>query len=293
MKKKIAALALSAVLAAAALTGCGEGDGGEGSFDAAQEISLITREETSGTRGAFVELVGLESKDADGNTIDNTSAEAVILKSTQAVISGVAGDAYAIGYISLGSLNDTVKAVKVEGVEAAAENVANGTYVLARPFTIATKDNLSDAAQDFIHYILSDEGKRIIEEEGYVSVSSGSYESNGASGTVNVSGSTSVTPLMEKLIEAYADVNANVSVKVDTSDSSTGVSDTIKGISDIGMASRELKDSETAEGVTGTTIAQDGIAVIVNQENTCENLTEEQIKNIYLGDVTAWETVAG
>lgn len=294
MKKRIAALALSAVLVMAAMTGCGgtEGDGKEADFDATQEISLITRESSSGTRGAFIELTGLEVKDADGNKIDTTSEEAVIFKSTQAVISGVAGDAYAIGYISLGSLNNTVKAVKVEGVEAAAENVGNGTYQLARPFTIATKDGLSDAAQDFVNYILSDAGKTIIEENGYVSVSTESYETNGASGTVTASGSTSVAPLMEKLMEAYKEVNPNVSVKIDTSDSSTGVSDVIKGVSDIGMASRELKDEETAEGVKGTTIAQDGIAVIVNQGNPCENLTIQQIKNVYLGDITTWETLA-
>ena len=203
----------------------------------------------------------------------------------------VAEDVNAIGYISLGSLNDSVKAVKIDGVEATAENVANGTYKVARPFNIATKEGLSDAAQDFVNYIMSADGQAIIEEEGYIKVAddAAAFASNNASGTVTVAGSSSVTPVMEKLVEAYMEINPNVTVEVQESDSTTGMQNAIDGLCDIGMASRELKDSETGAGLTGTVIAQDGIAVIVNNDSGIDELTSDQVMGIYLGEITEWE----
>lgn len=257
----------------------------ESDFDSSAAIEVISREDGSGTRSAFVELTGVESDD-----VDNTTVEAVITNSTAVMLTTVSGSDYAIGYVSMGSMNDTVKAVSIEGVEATTENVGNGSYSISRPFNIVTGDDLSDAAQDFINYILSDEGQAVIEEEGYISIGSeGAYESNGASGTVSVSGSTSVSPVMEKLKEAYEEINGDVTVEIMTSDSSTGISDAISGTSDIGMASRDLKDSET--GVTATTIAMDGIAVIVNNNNTVDDLTLEQVAAIFTGEYTTWDEV--
>ena len=210
------------------------------------------------------------------------------------MLTTVAGNEAAIGYVSLGSLDDSVKALKIDGVDATAENVANNTYSVARPFNIATKGELSDAAQDFVNYILSSEGQAIIDENGYIKVSdAGPYASNGASGTVKISGSSSVTPVMEKIKEAYGKVNANVSIEIQESDSSTGMTDVASGTSDIGMASRELKDSEVDNGLTATEIAKDGIAVIVNKENKKEGLTSDQVKDIFTGATTSWSEIEG
>lgn len=205
----------------------------------------------------------------------------------------VAGDVNSLGYISLGSLNDTVTAVKIDGVEATADNVSNGTYKIARPFNIATKgEDLSDAAQDFVNYILSKDGQQIITDNGYISVGEGKeFTSNNASGKLVIAGSSSVTPVMEKLVEAYGKVNANVEIEVQESDSSTGMQSTIDGLCDIGMASRELKDSETEAGLVATEIAKDGIAVIVNNESGITDLTSDQVKQIYTGEILTWDEV--
>lgn len=283
MRKTIVRFAMSMMLGAALLAGCGKKTAGTDS------ISVISREDGSGTRGAFVELIGIEE-----NGVDNTTDEANITNNSAVMLTTVAGNEAAIGYVSLGSLDDSVKAVKIDGVEATAENVANNTYSVARPFNIATKGELSDAAQDFIHYILSAEGQTIIEDNGYIKVSdAGAYESNGASGTVKISGSSSVTPVMEKIKEAYGKVNTNVSIEIQESDSSTGMTDAASGTSDIGMASRALKDSETGEGLTATEIAKDGIAVIVNKKNKQEGLTSEQVKDIFTGTTTSWSEIEG
>ena len=278
---KLAAIFTSVALAAAMLASCG------GSSD---KITVISREDGSGTRGAFIELTGIEEKDADGNKTDNTKKDALICKSTDVVLTQVSGDKNAIGYISFGSLNDTVKALKVEGVEPSTATIESGDYKIVRPFNIAVKDGLSDAAQDFENYILSSEGQDIIEKAGYIKIdkSAVAYASNNASGKVVVSGSSSVTPVMEKLAEAYQKVNTNVTVDVQQSDSSTGIKDAINGTSDIGMASRDISDDELSQGIKSVTIAQDAIAVIVNKDNTVDDITMDEIKAIYTGSKTTW-----
>ena len=259
---------------------------------ASGEITVVSREDGSGTRGAFVELLGIEEKDSDGNKIDMTTEDAKITNSTSVMMTTVEGDVNAIGYISLGSLNDTVTAVKVDGAEATAENVASGTYSVQRPFNIATKDTPNEIAQDFINFIMSKEGQAVVEENHYIAVGDQpAYEPAGVEGKIVVAGSSSVTPVMEKLKEAYVALNPKVEIEVQQSDSTTGMQSAIDGLCDIGMASRELKDSEKEAGLTSMVIAQDGIAVIVNNESGITDLTSEQIKAIYTGEVTEWEDV--
>ena len=278
---KLAAIFTSVALAATMLAGCG------GNSD---KITVISREDGSGTRGAFIELTGIEEKDSNGNKTDNTKKDALICKSTDVVLTQVSGDKNAIGYISFGSLNDTVKALKVEGVEPSTATIESGDYKIVRPFNIAVKDGLSDAAQDFENYILSSEGQDIIEKAGYIKIdkSAAAYASNNASGKVVVSGSSSVTPVMEKLAEAYQKANTNVTVDVQQSDSSTGIKDAINGTSDIGMASRDISDDELSQGIKSVTIAQDAIAVIVNKDNAVDDITMDEIKAIYTGSKTTW-----
>ena len=263
-----------------------------GDFDTSKEISVNSREDGSGTRGAFIELFGVEEKAADGTKVDNTTVEANITNSTSVMMTSVAGDPYAIGYISLGSLNDTVKAVKIDGAEATTDNVANGTYKVARPFNIVTKDGLSEVAADFVKYIMSEDGQKVVEDNGYISQGNeGAYEASGLSGKVTVAGSSSVTPVMEKLAESYKKLNADVEIEVQQNDSTTGVTSAIDGICDIGMASRELKDTETSQGVTATPIALDGIAVIVNKQNPVDELTSDQVMSIFTGETQDWADV--
>lgn len=278
---KLAAIFTSVALAATMLASCG------GSSD---KITVISREDGSGTRGAFIELTGIEEKDSNGNKTDNTKKDALICKSTDVVLTQVSGDKNAIGYISFGSLNDTVKALKVEGVEPSTATIESGDYKIVRPFNIAVKDGLSDAAQDFENYILSSEGQDIIEKAGYIKIdkSAAVYASNNASGKVVVSGSSSVTPVMEKLAESYQKANTNVTVDVQQSDSSTGIKDAINGTSDIGMASRDISDDELSQGIKSVTIAQDAIAVIVNKDNAVDDITMDEIKAIYTGSKTTW-----
>lgn len=292
--KKLLAAGMIAVLAMGALTACGgndepaEEEGGDTAAAMTGDISVLTREDGSGTRGAFIELFGIEGEDGT----DNTIAEAEVTNSTSVMMQTVSGNKQAIGYVSLGSLDESlVKALKVDGVEATAENVKSGDYKVSRPFNIVTKD-VSPEAQDFIDFIMSEEGQAVAEEEGYISEGNqGAFEGGDVSGTITVSGSSSVTPLMEKLAEAYNAVNPDLEIQVQQSDSTTGVTDAINGISDIGMASRELKDDELSQGVTGTVIALDGIAVIVNSENPVEDIASDMITKIYTGEVTAWDDV--
>lgn len=263
-----------------------------GDFDTSKSISVNSREDGSGTRGAFIELFGVEEKDANGNKIDNTTLEANITNSTSVMMTSVAGDPYAIGYVSLGSLNDSVKAVKIDGAEATTENVSNGSYKVSRPFNIATKGDVSEVARDFIDFIMSADGQAIIEENHYIKVADAkAYAGSALEGKIVVAGSSSVSPVMEKLKEAYLAVNPNADIEIQTSDSTTGLTSAIDGICDIGMASRELKDSETEAGLTSTVIALDGIAVIVNNENPIDELTSEQVKSIFVGDTTSWADV--
>ena len=261
-------------------------------FDKSSDISVVSREDGSGTRGAFIELFGVEEKDANGEKIDYTTEEAIIANSTEIVMTTVAGDDYAIGYSSLGSLNDTVKAVWIDGAEPTAENINNGSYTIARPFNIATKGDVSEITQDFINYILSADGQAIIEDNGYIKASdAAAFESNGATGKIVIAGSSSVTPVMEKLQVAYQKVNTGAEIEIQESDSTTGMTAAMDGTCDIGMASRELKDTELDGGLTPTVIAKDGIAVIVNKNNPIEELTKDQVKSIFKGDVTTWEEV--
>ena len=255
-------------------------------------ISPISREDGSGTRGAFIELFGIETKDADGNKIDNTTDMAEITNSTSVMLTTVQGNEYAIGYVSLGSLNDSVKAVNIDGAEATVDNIKDGTYKISRPFNIVTKEGLSDVAADFVKYIMSEDGQAVVEDNGYISQGNeGAYEASGLSGKITVAGSSSVTPVMEKLKEAYVAVNPDVEIEVQQSDSTTGVTSAIEGICDIGMASRELKDSETSEGVSATAIALDGIAVIVNQGNPISDMTSEQVRSIFTGETQDWSDI--
>lgn len=303
MKKRLAMAVSAAVLALGlfGLFGCasGNGDGASGATDGGAsastspsgEVSVYSREDGSGTRGAFIELFGIEEKDANGDKVDLTTPTAAITNSTSVMMTSVAGDANAIGYISLGSLNSTVKALSIDGAEATAENVKSGTYKVARPFNIVTKDGVSDVAQDFIDYIMSSDGQKVVEENGCISVAdnAGSYKASGKSGKIVIAGSSSVTPVMEKLAEAYKALNPDVAIEVNQSDSTTGVNMATEGTCDIGMVSRELKDSES--GVKATVIAQDGIAVIVNPDASIDELTSDQVKGIYTGELTTWEDV--
>lgn len=301
MKKKAMCMLLTGVLAASMFAGCGSNDdaatgtaandGAEaGSFDATELISVYSREDGSGTRGAFIELFGVEQKDESGEKVDDTTEEAVITNSTDVMLTSVASDTYSIGYVSLGSLNDTVKAVKIDGAEATVENIKSGAYTIARPFNIATCGEVSDVAQDFINYIMSAEGQAVITENGYIGdETAAAFTSNGAIGKVVVGGSSSVSPVMEKLIEAYKALNAGAEIELQTSDSTTGMTGAADKTLDIGMASRELKDTEVAAGLTGTKIAMDGIAVVVNQENPVEDISTENVKGIFTGELMNWD----
>lgn len=280
--KKLMTAVLAGTMLVASLTGCGKGGAND-------EITVVSREEGSGTRGAFIELFGIEEKDADGNKIDHTISTAEITNSTSVMMTTIAGNKSAIGYISLGSLDNTVKAVKIDGTEASAENVKNGSYKISRPFNIATKGTVSEQTQDFIDFIMSADGQAVVEEAGYISEgNTGSYTASGKSGKITIMGSSSVTPVMEKLKEAYVALNPDVTIEVQQSDSTTGMTSAIEGACDIGMASRELKDSEISEGLTAQAIALDGIAVVVNNDSDIKELSSEQVKQIYTGEVTKW-----
>lgn len=290
MRKKILTLTLAAVAATSLMTGCGNGGSSKKAED---NITAVSREDGSGTRGAFIELFGIEEKDEDGNKVDKTTSSVQITNSTSVMMTTVAENKAAIGYISLGSLNDTVKAVKIDGAEASVETVKDGSYKIVRPFNIITKDKLSEQAQDFQNFIMSAEGQKIVEDNGYIKVDekAAAFKSNGAKGKVVVGGSSSVTPVMEKLKEAYSKLNKDVKIEVQQSDSTTGVTNAIEGTCDIGMASRELADSEAKKGVKATVIAQDGIAVIVNKDSDVDELTSDQVKAIYTGETTKWADI--
>lgn len=297
--KRFAAVAMS-VMCMGTMVACGSSGsasndsktGSAGSSSKSQTITVVSREDGSGTRGAFIELFGIEEKDASGKKVDNTTDDATITNSTEVMMTTVAGDEAAIGYKSLGALNSSIKALKVDGAEATAANVKSGTYKISRPFNIATKGTVSEVTQDFINYILSEDGQKIVESNGYISQgNSGVFTSNGASGKIVVAGSSSVTPVMQKLLEAYQKVNTGAKIELQENDSTTGMTAAIDGTCDIGMASRELKDSEKSAGLTNQVIALDGIAVIVNNKNSASNITSEQVKAIFTGETTDWNNV--
>ena len=304
--RKLMAVALIAAMAATMAVGCGgsssdksaEGstnnssaDGGS-DFDTSNDITIVSREDGSGTRGAFIELFGIEEKQSDGTKVDMTTTDAQITNNTSVMLTTVAGDEYAIGYVSLGSLNDSVKALKIDGAEATAENIENGSYKVSRPFNIAVKKDLNNkVAKDFMSFIMSTEGQKVVADEKYIAVADvKDYAGTKPSGSCVVGGSSSVSPLMEKLIEAYKAVNPNASIELQTSDSTTGMTSTIEGSYDIGMASRELKEEEAAE-LEPTVIATDGIAVVVNNANPLDELSADQVKDIYVGNVSTWDEI--
>ena len=282
MMKKIFTLALAAVLAGTALASCAAKG-----FDKDGAITVISREKGSGTRSAFIELFGVEVDDED-----KTVETADITDKTNVMMTSVSQNANAIGYISLGSLNDSVKALKIDGAAATVENIENGSYKISRPFNIATKSDLSETAKDFVDFILSDEGQKVVEDNGYIPVAStGAYSGSKPSGKISIGGSSSVTPVMEKLKEAYNAVNPNATIEINMTDSSSGMTSAAGGVCDIGMASREVKQSELDKGLVSTTIATDGIAVIVNNENTYDDLTADQVRRIYIGEITTWSAL--
>ncbi len=297
--KKVLSMAVLSMVAVAGLAGCGGGSddvtaNAEQSTGAA--ISVISREDGSGTRGAFVELFGVEQKNEAGEKEDMTTEEAIITNSTSVMMTTVAGDVNAIGYISLGSLNETVKAVDIDGVAASVEAIKDGSYKISRPFNVVPNvSGLTPEAQDFLDFIKSAEGQAVVEENGYIASAdnAASYTGGSLSGKVVVAGSSSVTPVMEKLKEAYTALNPDMTVEVQMSDSSTGVTYAIDGTCDLGMASRELKDSEIEKGAISTVIALDGIAVIVNNDAAVTNLTADQVKEIYTGVITDWSELNG
>lgn len=290
--KSIGALALAAMLSMGVLVGCGgtsdSTEGGTGT------INVISREDGSGTRSAFVELFGVEEKDANGEKIDRTKTDASVTNSTAVMMTNVANDPNAIGYLSLGSLDDSVKAVKIDNVDATADNVKNGTYAVSRPFNIVTKNSVSEVAQDFIDFILSADGQKIVEDNKYTASvdNAKAFKTKAPTGKLVIAGSSSVSPVMEALKEAYLAINTNAEIEIQTSDSTTGVNSAKEGICDIGMASRELKDEETSENLTATEIARDGIAVVVNNDNDVDELTSDQVKSIFTGETTDWDDLA-
>ena len=282
--KKLVGIAVSACVIFSAFTSCTEEKWNKNS-----SINVLSREDGSGTRGAFIELFGVEKKNAQGKKVDYTTDEASITNSTAVMLTTVAGNKYAIGYVSLGSLSSSVKAVKIDGVSATVDNINNGSYKIARPFNVAVRNNLSNAAQDFLNYILSGDGQDIIAANKYIKVpAANSYKASGISGKIVVAGSSSVSPVMEKLIEAYKALNPSVQIELQTSDSTTGVINAIDGTCDIGMASRALKDSEKEKGVREVTIAIDGIAVIINNDNPVESLKKSDVEGIFTGKINSW-----
>lgn len=297
MKNEIIGI-LVFVMLFSVLTGCATNEDSRDpadlkeNFDASSEIVVITREEGSGTRGAFVELTGVEKKGNDGSRTDRTTKEAITQMKTDTVLTSVAGEKYSIGYVSTGSLNDTVKVLNIDGIEPTTENIKSGDYKIARPFNIATKGEISELAQDFIDFIMSKEGQEVVAEL-YISVDDNAepYSGTKPSGKIVVAGSSSVTPIMEKLREAYLAMNQNAEIEVQQSDSSAGMQAAIEGTADIGMASRELKDSEKAE-LNDLAIAIDGIAVIVNPSNPINDLSIEDVKSIYIGETLKWSEVS-
>ena len=302
MKKFIAVLATAGMVAALA-AGCGSGDdasadkgtktgSASSDWDSSNDITIVSREDGSGTRGAFVELFGIQ-QEVDGEKVDMTTVDAQVTNNTSVMLTTVAGDEYAIGYVSLGSLDDSVKALKIDGAEATEENIKDGSYKVSRPFNIAVKEGTdNEVVNDFISFIMSEEGQKVVADNGYIPVEeTKAYEGTKPSGEAVVGGSSSIAPVMEKLIEAYKAVNPNAKIELQSSDSTTGMTSTLEGSYDIGMASRELKEEEVGQGLKATVIATDGIAVIANNDNPTEELSSEQVKSIYTGEVYTWDEV--
>jgi len=290
--KKIFAMLLASLLLLCALASCTSEQGGKNT-NASGPITVVSREEGSGTRGAFIELFGIELKNDDGTKKDMTTKEAITADKTDIMITNISNDPNAIGYISLGSLNSSIKALEIDGAAASVENVKNGSYAIQRPFNIAVKGEAEGLTKDFIDFILSAQGQAVVEERQYIAIAENApdFSSSRPSGKIVVAGSSSVTPLMEKLREAYLVINPNATIEVQLGDSSSGMTSAINGTCDIGMASRALKESELAE-LTEIAIALDGIAVIVNNSNILTGLSSEQVKDIFTGTTLNWSDLA-
>lgn len=291
--RKILIVSLFFALSASILGGCGANNSKKSShiFDLNNEIVVVSREEGSGTRAAFVELTGVEEKDEQGNTVDRTYEEAIVYNGTNQVLTAVAENEYAIGYVSIGSLYETVRALKIDGVEPTTENIKNGSYKIARPFNIATKGYLTELTEDFIDFIMSKEGQEII-SHSFIAIDDNAlpYAGSKPSGKIIIAGSTSVTPIMEKLREAYLKINPNTEIEIHSIGSSAGIQAVMNGTADIAMASRDLKDNEKAE-LNPITIAIDGIAVINNPGNTIDNLSLEDLRKIFIGEISKWSDI--
>ena len=285
MRRSLLCIFGMTLISTSLLSGCS----GEMPFRPENEITVVSREEGSGTRGAFIDLFKIEEKDLDGIKVDHTTDEASITNNTSVMLTAVVGNPYAIGYISLGSMNEAVKAVKIDGQEANAENILNNSYKISRPFLIATKKEMNDLADDFINFILSSDGQAVVASNGYIAVTEhAAYSNSRMAGKLVIAGSSSVTPVMEKLKEAYVYRNPKVTIEIQQSDSSTGMTSVIEGICDIGMASRNLKDSELEAGLIPMVIAKDGLAVIVNKKNPIQDLNFDQVKSIFTGKILRW-----
>lgn len=284
MKMRIIFVLAGALVAAVGLVGCGKSSVSE------NEISVVSREDGSGTRGAFVELFEIEEK-VDGQKVDMTYDRAEITNSTSVMMTTIEGNKNAIGYVSLGVLNDSVKAVKIDGVDASVENIKNDAYKISRPFNIVTKKEVSDVTKDFIDFIMSKEGQKLVNEENYIGVESLEYTSKQPKGTITIAGSSSVAPLMEVLKEAYYQINANAKIELQQNDSTTGINSVIEGICDVGMSSRDLKEEELSNGIESKVIAKDGLAVIVNKGNRVNELSSLEVKDIFTGKITTWDEV--
>jgi len=263
----------------------------DGRQNALGEITVVSREGGSGTRGAFIELFSIEVKGEDGSKKDMTTKEAIIVNKTDVMLTNIANDPNAIGYVSLGSLNDTVKALSIDGVAASAENVKNGSYPIVRPFIIATRGEAVGLTADFVGFILSKEGQQVV-SSSYIAVdeTGPAYAGTKPAGKITIAGSSSVSPVMEKLKEAYLVLNPSATIEIQMTDSTAGMTAAIEGICDIGMSSRSLKPTE-AEHLTGISIALDGIAVVVNHENSAEDMRKDQIRSIFTGETTSWSAI--
>ncbi len=292
--KKGLSIFLSSILLATTFIGCNDNStkSNDEAFDVSKEISVISREDGSGTRGAFTELFSIIEKNDAGEKIDKTIETADITQSTGVMLTSIESNKYAIGYVSLGSINDNIKVLDIDNAKASTENIKNGNYKISRPFNIATMGQPNEQATDFINFIMSQEGQKVVEDAGYISKeNTGAFKSSMPTGKISIAGSSSVAPVMEKLKEAYEKINGNLSIEISQSDSTNGLNSVADGICDIGMASRELKESELEKGISATAIALDGIAVIVNKSNTISTLSAEDVKQIYTGKITKWNEI--
>lgn len=274
--KKIVVI-FAAFLLTVLLTGCREN----------ADINVISREAGSGTRDAFTQLTGIKE-----NGSDNTAVTSEITSSTFVVIKSVAGDKNAIGYVSLGTLAGDIKALKINGTAPSAENIENGTYPLVRTFNIVDRGDLTAEAQDFVDFVMSAEGREIIEKEGYVAAgeadSPEKSEKDSRKGRIVIAGSTSVAPLMDVLADKYMKYHPKVKIEIQQTGSGAGITSVLAGACDIGISSRELTEEEMAKGARASAIARDGIVVIVNQENETEDMTIDEIRDIFTGRRTVW-----